>query len=79
MNDKEVKELMLEAYRMGDKEAAVVIFCFRFLPAIVAAIILLAFAGVAILVICCALWGKPEPKPVTHPAQPVQVEVEKSN
>jgi RNA polymerase primary sigma factor len=40
MNDKEIRKWMLEAYRTGDKETAVILFSFHYLPSIVAALFL---------------------------------------
>lgn len=79
MNDKEVKEFMLQAYRTGDKEAAIILFCFRFLPSIMAALMLLGLFCTAVLLICIAIWGRAEPKPVTHSAPAQTIELEKSH
>jgi hypothetical protein len=71
MNDKEVKEFMLQAYRMGDAELRCMLILVHLLFCAVPACFL--------LIVCLAIFcPKQETKHVTHPVQQPTMELEKS-
>jgi hypothetical protein len=69
MNDKEVRELMLQAYRMGDAELRCMIILLNLL--------VIAVPLCFLLIVCLAIFC-PKQETVTHPVQQPTMELEKS-